>query len=63
VGGFGAGTFSRTYRGDFARRHIKAGAHQYQPAYADQFAMFQKVEGESPGVATFFSPITPVEKS
>jgi non-lysosomal glucosylceramidase len=51
VGGFGAGTFSRTYRGDFARWHIKAGAHQYQTVDADQFAMFQKVEGESQGVA------------
>src|SRR5258708_6423318 len=28
VGGFGAGTFSRTYRGDFARWHIKSGVHQ-----------------------------------
>jgi len=25
VGGFGSGTFSRSYRGDFARRHIMAG--------------------------------------
>ena len=30
VGGFGAGTFSRTYRGDFARWHMKAGVHKYQ---------------------------------
>ncbi|MGA8870184.1 MAG: non-lysosomal glucosylceramidase [Candidatus Acidiferrales bacterium] len=47
VGGFGAGTFSRTYRGDFARWHIKAGGHKYQTVYANQFAMFQKAEGES----------------
>ena len=51
VGGFGAGTFSRTYRGDFARWHIKAGAHKYQTVYANQFAMFQKSEGESKGIA------------
>ena len=51
VGGFGAGTFSRTYRGDFARWHIKAGVHKYQTIYANQFAMFQKSEGESEGVA------------
>ena len=25
VGGFGSGTFSRTYRGDFSRWHLKAG--------------------------------------
>jgi len=51
VGGFGAGTFSRTYRGDFARWHIKAGVHKYQTVYANQFAMFQKAEGESEAVA------------
>jgi non-lysosomal glucosylceramidase len=47
VGGFGAGTFSRTYRGDFARWHIKSGVHKYAPVYANQFAMFQQVEGEA----------------
>jgi non-lysosomal glucosylceramidase len=46
VGGFGSGTFSRTYRGDFARWHIKAGVHKYAPVSANQFAMFQQVEGE-----------------
>src|ERR1700686_2526922 len=40
VGGFGAGTFSRNYRGDFVRWHIKAGVHKYAPVYANQFAMF-----------------------
>jgi non-lysosomal glucosylceramidase len=51
VGGFGSGTFSRTYRGDFARWHIKAGVHKYEPVYANQFAMFQQVEGEAEGTA------------
>src|SRR5580658_4292447 len=51
VGGFGAGTFSRTYRGDFARWHIKSGVHKYAPVYANQFAMFQQVEGEPSGTA------------
>src|SRR5580700_10732622 len=51
VGGFGAGTFSRTYRGDFARWHMKAGVHKYQTVYVNQFAMFQKSEGDSDGVA------------
>lgn len=51
VGGFGAGTFSRTYRGDFARWHIKAGVHKYAPVYANQFAMFQQAEGDPTGVA------------
>jgi len=47
VGGFGAGTFSRTYRGDFARWHIKAAVHKYETIFANQFAMFQKSEGDS----------------
>ena len=46
VGGFGSGTFSRTYRGDFARWHMKAGVHQYGASYANQFAMYQQTEGE-----------------
>lgn len=51
VGGFGAGTFSRSYRGDFARWHIKAGVHKYVPVYSNQFAMFQQTEGEAQGTA------------
>jgi non-lysosomal glucosylceramidase len=51
VGGFGSGTFSRTYRGDFARWHIKAGVHKYETVNANQFAMFQQVEGEPEGYA------------
>src|SRR6201989_2647760 len=45
VGGFGAGTFSRTYRGDFARWHLKAGIHKYETVYANQFAVYEKTEG------------------
>jgi non-lysosomal glucosylceramidase len=52
VGGFGAGTFSRTYRGDFARWHVKGGVHKYQTVWANQFAMYQKVEGAADGVCT-----------
>ena len=51
VGGFGAGTFSRTYRGDFARWHMQAGIHKYQTVDGNQFAMFQKSEGDAEGVA------------
>ena len=51
VGGFGAGTFSRSYRGDFARWHIKAGVHKYVPVYSNKFAMFQQTEGEAQGTA------------
>ena len=45
VGGFGSGTFSRDYRGNFSRWHLKGGVHKYQTIYANQFAMFQKSEG------------------
>ena len=51
VGGMGAGTFSRTYRGDFARWHIKAGVHKYETVYANQFAMYQSSEGKAAGTA------------
>ncbi|MGA7107697.1 MAG: non-lysosomal glucosylceramidase [Terracidiphilus sp.] len=51
VGGLGAGTFSRSYRGDFSRWHIKAAVHKYEPVYANQFAMFQQSEGDTHGVA------------
>jgi non-lysosomal glucosylceramidase len=47
----GAGTFSRTYRGDFARWHIKAGVHKYEPVYVNQFAMYQKSQGDTQGTA------------
>ncbi len=45
VGGFGAGTFSRSYRGNFERWHVKAGVHKYQNVPADQFAVFAQPEG------------------
>jgi non-lysosomal glucosylceramidase len=51
VGGFGAGTFSRSYRGDFVRWHIKGGVHKYESVPGNQFAMFQKSEGDTAGVA------------
>src|SRR5262245_4693776 len=59
VGGFGAGTFARTYRGDFAHWHVKGGVHQYQTVYANQFAMYQKAEGASAGVAQVLASVHP----
>ena len=59
VGGLGAGTFSRTYRGDFARWHIKAGVHKYQTVWANQFAMYQKSEGAPEGVAQVLTAAHP----
>src|ERR1700687_4921733 len=59
VGGFGAGSFSRTYRGDFARWHMQGGVHKYQTVYSNQFAMFQKSEGDAQGVARVLSATHP----
>ena len=59
VGGFGSGTFSRTYRGDFSRWHIKGGVHKYQTVWANQFAMYQKSEGASAGVAQVLTATHP----
>jgi non-lysosomal glucosylceramidase len=48
VGGFGAGTFSRSYRGNFERWHIKAGIDKYENVPANQFAIFVHSAGEQP---------------
>jgi non-lysosomal glucosylceramidase len=46
VGGLGAGTFSRSYGGDFVRWHIKTGVHKYQNVPANQFVVYEKAEGQ-----------------
>ena len=38
VGGMGAGTIGRTYRGDFARWHMRVGGHTHRPAAHTLFA-------------------------
>ena len=48
VGGFGAGTFSRSERGHFERWHVKAGTHKYQDVPANQFAVFAQQDGGAP---------------
>ncbi len=48
VGGFGAGTFSRSERGHFERWHIKAGIHKYQDVPTNQFAVFAQTQGGAP---------------
>ncbi|HWR15729.1 MAG TPA: non-lysosomal glucosylceramidase [Terriglobales bacterium] len=58
VGGFGAGTFSRTTRGNFERWHLKAGVHKYQNVPANQFAVFAQAEGQ-PAVAQVLSTSKP----
>jgi non-lysosomal glucosylceramidase len=63
VGGFGSGTFSRTYRGDFARWHMQGGVHKYQIVDGNQFAMFQKSEGGAEGVAQVLTANHPKDHS
>src|SRR5580692_1566193 len=46
VGGFGAGTIGRTYRGDFARYHLKVGVHKYETVPSNQFALFTESNGK-----------------
>jgi len=45
VGGLGAGTFSRSYRGHYERWHVKAGVHKYEDVAANQFAVFAQPQG------------------
>ena len=48
VGGFGSGAIGRTYRGDFARWHLKVGVHKYRSIPSDVFAAFEQQEGGAP---------------
>jgi non-lysosomal glucosylceramidase len=48
VGGFGAGTFARSYRGNFERWHLKGGVHKYQDVPANQFSVYAQKEGGEP---------------
>ncbi len=41
LGGFGAGTFSQTFRGDFARWHLEIGKHVYKTIFPCQFGIFE----------------------
>lgn len=39
IGGMGAGSIGLTYRGDFARWHLRVGRHTFLPVAADGFAV------------------------
>lgn len=41
LGGIGAGTFSQTYRGDFARWHLEIGKHIYKTIFPCQFGIYE----------------------
>jgi non-lysosomal glucosylceramidase len=59
VGGFGAGTFSRSYRGEFERWHLKTGVHKYESVPANQFSVFARREGDSTAYAQVLATDTP----
>jgi len=40
LGGLGAGSIGRTYRGDFARWHLDIGSHSFESLPANQFSVF-----------------------
>ena len=42
LGGIGAGTIGRTYRGDFARWHLEPGRHRYEPLPANMFSVYMR---------------------
>ena len=63
VGGFGAGTFSRSYRGEFERWHVKTGVHKYQSVPANQFSVFAKREGDSTAYAQVLATDTPSDQA
>jgi non-lysosomal glucosylceramidase len=63
VGGFGAGTFARTYAGNFSRWHLKTGVHKYWTVYANQFAMYQRAEGAPEGIAQVLTTDHPPDRS
>lgn len=44
LGGFGAGTLSQTYRGDFSVWHLEIGKHVYKTIYTCQFGFFENGE-------------------
>jgi non-lysosomal glucosylceramidase len=39
IGGLGSGSIGRTFRGDFARRHLIVGTHVFRPSPVDGFAI------------------------
>ncbi|MBI2995870.1 MAG: glucosylceramidase [Candidatus Melainabacteria bacterium] len=41
LGGFGAGTFSQSFRGDFSRWHLEVGKHIYKTIFPCQFGFYE----------------------
>jgi non-lysosomal glucosylceramidase len=58
VGGLGAGSIGRTYRGDFARWHLAPGENRYGTVWADQFSV-RVARPEAPVSARVLLPTRP----
>lgn len=54
LGGLGAGSIGRTFRGDFARWHLDIGRHHYETIPANQFSVFAR-QGERTVAQTLFT--------
>ncbi len=46
IGGMGCGSIGRGYKGDFARWHLRTGAHEYYPSLPNQFHLRVKGKGK-----------------
>lgn len=60
IGGLGCGSIGRGFRGDFARWHLRTGAHEYHPSLPNQFHL--RVEGMGRPFLQTLNPRTPTEK-
>ncbi len=56
LGGFGAGTFSRTVQGDFAVWHLFSGIHIYEPLKGCNLAVYQKIGNKKYAYALNHNP-------
>jgi non-lysosomal glucosylceramidase len=61
LGGIGAGSIGRSYRGDFSRWHLDIGSHMYKPVPACQFSVF--IDDGSKRQAHVLAPYKPADLS
>ncbi len=61
LGGIGAGSIGRSYRGDFSRWHLDIGSHTYKPVPACQFSLY--TDDGSTKQAHVLSPYKPFDLS
>jgi len=60
IGGIGAGSIGRTQRGDFARWHLRAGEHRFDPVSIDGFALWVRdADGASSAVVLRTTELPP----